>query len=916
MLMSLRTGGIMLEAIIRRLKRDKRGISNVIVIMLSLILIVMIVGNVVLWSFQMNQLDLERMQETVQITNATRIAGSPWFTAQKEFTIEVGTRVSGTYTDTHYIDDFYEAFREEFTTGGTGGISYRYNPSTYALFGYTTLVSGSITDLQNEDNVYMRFRSYVSASSTTAKTDAFIVYRDSTASLNTPKLRTWNGEAAGWSSQVEMPDAGSPVRTVRVASCPVEERSFERIVVTCSDDGYLDAYVWNGIEWIATNNIAQVWTTAPTGAQRPYDIAYETASGRALLVYDVVVAEATKDLGYKIWNGTAWSDEYYIDFAGVASVNPTISFVCLASNPQPASNQIALAFQDDTNADTFAGIWNGSSWEKMTTISTSYTTVGRETIAIEYSTYYKKILVVSGDGPNSMAWKYYIQGDDDWTAGVSFDPDPDGGNDACFSVLKRDPAGNSQNDFVMYAGVNDLGDLNAWAFNMSADPPTRVHIVNEVDDAVDSATTRCVDFAWEPTGNKGLIVWGTTVGRIHYNTYSISTGWGTNWTTYVSMGAYAHLWVQLRTNTRNISGDAKILGAVLETTALDLGAIHWDGATLTVIGSTMFSSNTATTTYECFEIEFMNFGSPTEFTAEAEFTGASNTVSWDSLTWTVDLSCTTTDVNVTLQLYNYEIGAYSTSGDGYMADTIGITDTIENQTVTTSPTRFRDAAGEWKLKIKCIKTTDTPFEFKVDWIQYEATVLGTYRLNVNNDFVIDLFSYPLNQIQSIEILLRYNATEGSEKWFIKAYNWATASFSDAGFNNTGGIQPMPNEWNYYATSITENLADYVSGNGTVRLQFTDDGTSMNQTTIEVDFFALKATIDGVSINIKNPSPSTTHIIAIWVISQTNHERYNANLFINSGEETTYVLAGVKLPEDKFTVKIVTERGNMAVFIID
>jgi Na+-transporting NADH:ubiquinone oxidoreductase subunit NqrC len=63
----------MLQAIIRRLKREKRGISTAIVAMLSLVIVVIIVGNVVLWSYQMNQLDLERMQETVTIANVTRI---------------------------------------------------------------------------------------------------------------------------------------------------------------------------------------------------------------------------------------------------------------------------------------------------------------------------------------------------------------------------------------------------------------------------------------------------------------------------------------------------------------------------------------------------------------------------------------------------------------------------------------------------------------------------------------------------------------------------------------------------------------------------------------------------------------------------------------------------------------------------
>jgi Na+-transporting NADH:ubiquinone oxidoreductase subunit NqrC len=58
----------------KHLRQDKRGISNVIVMMLSLVLVVIIVANVILWSYQMNQLDLDRMQEKVEITTVTRIA--------------------------------------------------------------------------------------------------------------------------------------------------------------------------------------------------------------------------------------------------------------------------------------------------------------------------------------------------------------------------------------------------------------------------------------------------------------------------------------------------------------------------------------------------------------------------------------------------------------------------------------------------------------------------------------------------------------------------------------------------------------------------------------------------------------------------------------------------------------------------
>ena len=65
-----------MQATIKHLKCEKRGISTVIVVMLSLVLIVIIVGNVVLWSYQMNQLDIDRMQETVVLIDVSKHGSS------------------------------------------------------------------------------------------------------------------------------------------------------------------------------------------------------------------------------------------------------------------------------------------------------------------------------------------------------------------------------------------------------------------------------------------------------------------------------------------------------------------------------------------------------------------------------------------------------------------------------------------------------------------------------------------------------------------------------------------------------------------------------------------------------------------------------------------------------------------------
>ncbi|MBS7633429.1 hypothetical protein KEJ15_07440, partial [Candidatus Bathyarchaeota archaeon] len=135
-----------------RLRRDKRGVSNVIVVMLSLVLITIIVGNIIIWSYEMNQLDLERMQENLAITNVTNIVSSPWFTAQEEFTATVGIRQSGTFTDTKTMGDAYETFVEERTRV--------FNPGDFALGGSTKHIAGDVSDLRTDDGNYMRFQSY------------------------------------------------------------------------------------------------------------------------------------------------------------------------------------------------------------------------------------------------------------------------------------------------------------------------------------------------------------------------------------------------------------------------------------------------------------------------------------------------------------------------------------------------------------------------------------------------------------------------------------------------------------------------------------------------------------------------------------------------------------------------------------
>jgi hypothetical protein len=105
----------------------------------------------------------------------------------------------------------------------------------------------------------------------------------------------------------------------------------------------------------------------------------------------------------------------------------------------------------------------------------------------------------------------------------------------------------------------------------------------------------------------------------------------------------------------------------------------------------------------------------------------------------------------------------------------------------------------------------------------------------------------------------------------------------------------------------------VRDDGVVQVEFLDQGLNTTQTVVGIDFLAVRAIIDGAQFDLKNSSPSTIHIIAIWVVNSTLHQRYTANVYMNSAQQATFVRADISLPKTDFVVKVVTERGNEAVF---
>ncbi|MCW3999277.1 MAG: hypothetical protein NWE93_03465 [Candidatus Bathyarchaeota archaeon] len=104
----------------------------------------------------------------------------------------------------------------------------------------------------------------------------------------------------------------------------------------------------------------------------------------------------------------------------------------------------------------------------------------------------------------------------------------------------------------------------------------------------------------------------------------------------------------------------------------------------------------------------------TQYTVQAELMGNSDSISWQQLTWAVDSAVSAGTASCTLKLYNSATGTYPSSGDGYLSASLGTSDNLQTQTITTNPTNYRNATTGWKILLTAQNTSASPFDLKID----------------------------------------------------------------------------------------------------------------------------------------------------------------------------------------------------------
>jgi hypothetical protein len=175
---------------------------------------------------------------------------------------------------------------------------------------------------------------------------------------------------------------------------------------------------------------------------------------------------------------------------------------------------------------------------------------------------------------------------------------------------------------------------------------------------------------------------------------------------------------------------------------------------------------------------------------------------------------------------------------------------------------------------------------------------------------MDLSSFPLTHVASIEVWLRYSVNSTEDSWRLQAWNWATSKWSDLG----PWSKPQA-AWTWvYLTAETYDFTGLVDADGRVRVMVSDKkAADAAPTLLNIDFLAVRANLKGSCFKFRNDGSLTAHLVALWVIdSEDNHARYEVSLFINPGETVTY-WADITWTASEPVVKAVTERGNIATY---
>lgn len=819
----------MLEVIMKRLRLNKRGVSSVIVVMLSLVLLVTVVANVVLWSYQMSQLDWERIREDVAIADVRPVGGN-----------------------------------------------WSWNPSGYALGGSTTWLSGGASDLSLDDGAYVTFRSYYSGTHVTTFVDNDNSDVDASAdkgmhsdfpaqqagpdsSFDTLAEQDTNKilyqQASVSSERSTTNTAWTDVSGANVSFTPSSSAEEWMIIVTAdirssstSENMARFRYSINGIARGETGVQQGTTSTSPidpynvyfhfsrlTGVMSQQTVRFQFQASSGVTAYTrnihiVCIRLDSAGLKYTEVNGdtliTGAQTLATLQFTPPVSGQYIVTYCTLVSESPIDPGGAETWLDHDFGTGLYPAAWTTPNTRRIHSDRDQYEPHGLFTrinlTASQHTFRVQTRLRTAGETSTARDVRIAAFRVDAFDL-LEYDEDiavssTTAANTVRSVVNTQNPG--EQRDYLILAGIQTISsgttsretggiEIDDNFVQRKGDQRLSLTDIARIAPQYALVKTSSVNFKVE-----------TTYGTSGAGSDTIYSKQSVIYILKIPKKFELDLEAQWTTATHNLNHEELCVfgGSMglenLQVDAWNGSAWHnliadlsggWNNVSVSAyLKSPTFTirfrggSETSDTTQDSWQTDATLLHTWSDsYTSEVEFTGSSNTEDWHQLNQTVDCAWTIGAVNVTLQLYNYTLGDYPVSGSGYLAyisDNTPNTEENKSQIITTGLTDFRNVTGYWKIRIRGTKADNTQFDFKADWVEF------------------------------------------------KAAKRAGALFT---FKNAGSL--------------------------------------------------------------------TSHIVAVWVNNATHHHRYEKNVFINSGDTTSYVWSDINLPSKPYNIKIVTERGNTAIF---
>ena len=406
-------------------------------------------------------------------------------------------------------------------------------------------------------------------------------------------LRTFDASDSLLTSALFTPPTSETVRWVRGVLSPLANS--EELVAVLGETGAqaeLELLRWTGDTWLAD------WTAsgivAADAGRAGFDLAYEAASGQALVVYSDGGATPV----YRTLENGAWSDEASLPLNDGGGPDPdtnagTVQWVELTS--RPGSDEVALAFADDAD-DLVALVWDGTQWltATATTLETALTT-NAGTGELENRAFDAAYEASTGDlviawgrsGANGFHWSSKAAGSTAWSVAaqvLALSADT-----ASQVDLASDPASHRIAAVAVdvRGGIERVGaatwDGSGWVDAGELDSQIR-----DANDAAVGDTPGAV--AWLADGTAVCVYTDDSSGRLDWASWSSSLGWELR-TDFAVAGLGQAESVQLE----RAAGGASVL-ALLADDAGAVFALRYDGSDWVVAnGGAALTSSAAST---------------------------------------------------------------------------------------------------------------------------------------------------------------------------------------------------------------------------------------------------------------------------------------------------------------------------------